>query len=239
MQDPLIREALNDDELDQLADFLAEVGSPAMNIESLDGFFCALVCGPETVMLSEYLPIVLGEEPAFESEEQAGKIFGLLMRHWNTIATTLYGTLEKDDVYLPVLLEDEEGIVHGNDWAQGFIRGVQCRLYAWQELINSDEFGGPLVPIFMLVHEHDPDPDMRPPAITPDSRDDLLQSMIAGLTHIYRYFAPHRHAAAAAHAYSQAPVRRATAKVGRNDPCPCGSGRKFKNCCADSAPTLH
>jgi preprotein translocase subunit SecA len=24
---------------------------------------------------------------------------------------------------------------------------------------------------------------------------------------------------------------RAAAKVGRNDPCPCGSGRKFKNCC--------
>ena len=27
----------------------------------------------------------------------------------------------------------------------------------------------------------------------------------------------------------QAPV--ATEKVGRNDPCPCGSGKKFKNCC--------
>ena len=22
------------------------------------------------------------------------------------------------------------------------------------------------------------------------------------------------------------------AKAGRNDPCPCGSGKKFKNCCA-------
>lgn len=22
-----------------------------------------------------------------------------------------------------------------------------------------------------------------------------------------------------------------TAKVGRNDPCPCGSGKKYKNCC--------
>ena len=22
-------------------------------------------------------------------------------------------------------------------------------------------------------------------------------------------------------------------KVGRNDPCPCGSGKKFKKCCAD------
>ena len=24
-------------------------------------------------------------------------------------------------------------------------------------------------------------------------------------------------------------------KVGRNDPCPCGSGAKFKNCCIDKA----
>lgn len=29
----------------------------------------------------------------------------------------------------------------------------------------------------------------------------------------------------------QAPVRRDTPKVGRNDPCPCGSGKKYKNCC--------
>ena len=28
-----------------------------------------------------------------------------------------------------------------------------------------------------------------------------------------------------------APVRSAHPKVGRNDPCPCGSGKKFKHCC--------
>jgi preprotein translocase subunit SecA len=28
-----------------------------------------------------------------------------------------------------------------------------------------------------------------------------------------------------------ATVRRETAKVGRNDPCPCGSGKKYKKCC--------
>jgi preprotein translocase subunit SecA len=27
------------------------------------------------------------------------------------------------------------------------------------------------------------------------------------------------------------PVRRAEPKVGRNDPCPCGSGKKYKRCC--------
>jgi preprotein translocase subunit SecA len=27
------------------------------------------------------------------------------------------------------------------------------------------------------------------------------------------------------------PIRNATDRVGRNDPCPCGSGKKYKNCC--------
>lgn len=29
----------------------------------------------------------------------------------------------------------------------------------------------------------------------------------------------------------QTPVRRSEPKVGRNDPCPCGSGKKYKKCC--------
>jgi len=33
----------------------------------------------------------------------------------------------------------------------------------------------------------------------------------------------------------QLPVRRETPKVGRNQPCPCGSGRKFKDCCGKKA----
>jgi len=31
------------------------------------------------------------------------------------------------------------------------------------------------------------------------------------------------------------PFRRETPKVGRNDPCPCGSGKKYKKCCAGAA----
>ena len=27
------------------------------------------------------------------------------------------------------------------------------------------------------------------------------------------------------------PVRKADKKVGPNDPCPCGSGKKYKKCC--------
>lgn len=32
------------------------------------------------------------------------------------------------------------------------------------------------------------------------------------------------------------PIVNPSAKVGRNDPCPCGSGRKFKKCCQDVLP---
>ena len=32
-----------------------------------------------------------------------------------------------------------------------------------------------------------------------------------------------------------APVKRQDAKVGRNDPCPCGSGKKYKKCCGAKA----
>jgi len=31
-------------------------------------------------------------------------------------------------------------------------------------------------------------------------------------------------------ASSEAPFKREVAKVGRNDPCPCGSGKKYKQC---------
>jgi len=33
-----------------------------------------------------------------------------------------------------------------------------------------------------------------------------------------------------------APLKSVQAKVGRNDPCPCGSGKKYKQCCLAKAP---
>jgi hypothetical protein len=42
------------------------------------------------------------------------------MRHWSTIASTLY----RVDVYVPLLLLGEKGMAHGNDWARGFMCGI-------------------------------------------------------------------------------------------------------------------
>jgi len=43
----------------------------------------------------------------------------------------------------------------------------------------------------------------------------------------------HTHAEGEGHGVPQTPVKRESPKVGRNDPCPCGSGKKFKKCCGD------
>jgi uncharacterized protein len=224
------RESLNDAELNRLGAFLRGCkGGRAMNLEELDGFFAALIAGPETVMPSEYNREVFGGEMSdaceFSSLEEANEIFGLMMRHWNAIA----GTLFNGEVYVPLLLEDEHGVAHGNDWARGFMRGMHMRHDGWAELVEDEEHGGWLIPMMMLCHEHDADPKMRPQPITPEKREDIIVHMAAGLVGAYRYFQAHQKAYVG---NTSAPESRRTAsKVGRNDPCPCGSGKKYKKCC--------
>ena len=237
MSHPLFQQALTEDDFDRLTDFLEAIGSPAMNIEMLDGYFAALICGPDMIFPSEYLPQIWGDDFSFDSDAEATEIMELIMRHWNTISSALLHTLEEPDVYLPVLLEGSDGIAHGNDWALGFMRGVHTRAASWRDLIDSDDHGGPMLPIMLLAHEHDPDPAMRPPPVANAKREELIQMMIASMTVIYRFFEPHRRSLAQTSLH--VPLRREGPKIGRNEPCPCGSGRKFKHCCATDAPMMH
>ena len=215
---------LTDAELDRLGEFLAAcAGGDAMNVEELDGFFAALVAGPEIVMPSEYLPEVFGGETdahEFGSIEEANDILALLMRHWNDIAATLSG----GEVYLPILLESENGVLLGNDWARGFMRGVKM-CDGWAELIADEDHGGCMVPVLMLYHERDPDPEMRPEPIGAEQRETVIEHMAAGLVGAYRYFRERGRSDLPRATY------RVKSKIGRNDPCPCGSGKKYKRCC--------
>ena len=47
-------------------------GEGAMNLEQLDGFFAALICGPDPVHPSEYLPEIWGGDMADEEAFRAG-----------------------------------------------------------------------------------------------------------------------------------------------------------------------
>jgi uncharacterized protein len=226
---PLDPEPLTDAEFDRLGDFLKSCkGGKAMNLEELDGFFAALIAGPDTVMPSEYYPEVFGGEMSdtceFHGIDEANEILNLMMRQWNKIASTLH----KGEIHVPQIFEDENGELRGNDWARGFMRGMQMRHDAWSELINDEKYGGSLAPMMMLYHEHDEDPKMRPDPITLHKREQVIAFMAAGLMNTYEYFRNERECDLGVDAPE--PQRNAS-EVGRNDPCPCGSGKKYKKCC--------
>jgi uncharacterized protein len=42
--------------------------------------------------------------------------------------------LFKDEFYVPLLLEGDDGVDHGNDWAHGFMRGTGMRHDGWAKL---------------------------------------------------------------------------------------------------------
>ena len=215
---------LTEAELGKLAEFLKACrGGKAMNIEEIDGFFAALIAGPEVVPPSEYLPEVFGgvmsDSCEFSGLDEANRILGMLMRHWNVIANTLH----RGDVYLPFLLEDDDGRYQGNDWARGFMRGVEMRRSGWAELIMDEQHGGCMVGVLALYHECDPDPELRPAPIEPEQREQIIAHMAAGIVRAYRYFRSEPPRADTAY--------RTPVKIGRNELCPCGSGKKYKRCC--------
>ena len=118
---------LKNHELDRLSEILESLSPSAMNLEMLDGFLAALICSPNLILPNEYIPIIFGddEDAAFDSQEEAMEFFNLTMRHWNFIADELQRSLTKQNhIHYPILVEDENGIELGNDWATGFMKGV-------------------------------------------------------------------------------------------------------------------
>ena len=53
--------------------------------------------------------------------------------------------------------------------------------------------------------------------------------------HLRSAQASHGDEVSATEAQKKAPLTADGKKVGRNDPCPCGSGKKYKNCCGKDA----
>jgi uncharacterized protein len=184
-----------------------------------------------------WLPLVWGEtadaEASFDDEGQARAIVGLVTRHWTAVAEELVKADASDEPRVPRLTADARGRITANAWATGFTRGMQVSPESWQEVLGDDEAGEVLVPMMMLHHEHDPNEAMRPPPFDDAVRAEVIEAMVMGAAQLYRHFAPARRAASRADRQALT-FRRTGAKPGRNDPCSCGSGKKFKACCGRS-----
>lgn len=235
---------LTDAELEELDSLLARVdGGRIPNTEALDGFLAALACCPDLIMPSEYLPVIQRGETEdgdldFENMREAGRFMELVGQHWNHVNHQL----SEEEVYLPLVLENERGDYGGNDWTKGFITGTHLRHEIWSEVIQGEENSGPMLPIMALTYENHPDPNMRPfkESIDDEKRQELMIVSAAGVMQMHAYFLQQRHDEGDERAClpETQPIIRSGPKVGRNEPCPCGAGKKYKRCCG-SGRTLH
>lgn len=189
-----LNQPLSDAEYERLGVMLTR-SERAMNVEMLDGFFAALVCSPDMVRASEYLRVIwggdhIGGEVGFQNDEEMQEFVDLVMRHWNSVSGTLYS----GETYVPFLLEDSAGVAHANDWARGFLKGMELRRSDWGDLMDDEQHGGLLVPILALAHENHADPDMRPykEPMSAERREQLIVGTAASVRAIYRYFAARR-----------------------------------------------
>lgn len=190
----------------------------AMRQDELLGFCTALATGPDAEPPPDWMSVALGEPPEALADDASAELVALLERFRATTAKALdAGTL----AIVPRLLRTGRADYGG--FCRGFLDGVECAPTDWFEAADPDEVAELLFPIEVVADALTPaeraayrPADWR--RLVRDSEDGLG----AAVARIADYWRIVRTPAAT--------IRRDGPKVGRNDPCPCGSGRKFKQC---------
>jgi uncharacterized protein len=236
-------QALSDNEIDELDEFLLsdDVPENCMDISTLDGFFAAMVLNPELFMPGEYLPWIWDMEegeaaPGFSSMEQANRIMGLLMRYYNGVLDAIANN-HFAPMFYTLVQEDGSEYYDADGWAEGFMLGVLLFIEPWKAVFeNEREYLAPMVLLGTQTGWEllDKSSDVK------QAKKVAYDSISDAVALLYDYFAEQREAETRQRMVSVEGrnIPAVSEKVGCNEECPCGSGRKFKKCCGAS-PTLH
>jgi uncharacterized protein len=212
-------------ELDRLEQLLASdvFHEEAMPLDMLQGLLCAVVSAPDLIAPSRWLVSALGKNPHYETPGQAQEILDLVMRFYGQTV------LELDDgrgitVYV---FPDEGGEDDLATWCDGYLEGVELSQADWYEHGEPEKVEELLFPFMLLsgrMRELAEEAGGLIPSLDEERelRLKAANSMGDSVIAVHSYWFDKR--------ISHAPVRRDGPKVGRNDPCPCGSGRKYKSC---------
>ena len=227
-----------DPDLDRLHDLLSAIPAErdGMTIAELDGYVAALIVCPDVILPSEWLPGVWGGEHEFADVAEAEATIAAVMEHYNRIAREL---AEHPEDYTPVLeIDPNGGETLWEPWIDGFERAMRLRPDAWEEIALSDdeEASASISMIVALNDFYYGRSELTEEA--EDELDRLAPGMIPEFVHNLNAWTKSRQigksgrGGAGFHAPSVHDDPPAFGrKVGRNEPCPCGSGRKYKRCC--------
>lgn len=213
--------------LRRLDDALADLPlDEPMLLTELDGFLTGVLVSPELIMPAEWLQSVWGSDESgtapFDDPVDVQWFADAVLARYNEIVRDL-----GRGKFQPIFDVDERnGDVLWEMWIDGFAEAMELRPEAWAALNASKDadvktaISSMSTLIAIARNESDLD-SMQINAL----EDQAPSKIIDGVLQL--------HAARMQNTGSSVspPTGGRAAKVGRNDPCPCGSGEKSKRCC--------
>ena len=234
------------DLLDSLLDTLRESDDEVPQWEFCEGFMAALICCRRPVPPTEYFPLIFGD--GFVAARHMELVWHW-KRRWQEIETALDAAVEAlddDRAYQPEVLdtrgaiaslpEEERAEVAGEAipsfaqvWALGFMFAVENWPEDWAAPRDKEAAGmldDALDAIVALTEDDTGKPEVSmfsedgPPSVSQRRLDAFGEAIWAvyDLRQLWKSMGPR-----------QETIRK-EATPGRNDPGPCGSGKKFKKC---------
>ena len=248
------------DELDAILDDMRGRYDETPQWEFCEGFMAAVICSRRPIPADEYLGVLLGlpvegEAPdedsgSFASDEQRERFMALWMQRWTEVETALdaeVDSLEDDACYHPEVMDirgvvadlppEEQAAFAKEDlpafaqvWALGFMFAVESWSDEWAAPRDKDAakwLDGALQAVVAMTED-----DAATPEVSPLSEEGTPSTSIARLNafgeaiwavydlrELWKTLGP------------KVETLRKQATPGRNDPCSCGSGKKYKKCC--------
>ena len=224
-----------------LAPFLSSPQRPkdTLNYPQLAGFMFAMANGPEMIPPSEWIPMVFNDQDArYETHDEAEQVLHALLALYNDCGqarTEGSASLPPGCEIRPAPLDNFDTDASLSQWAQGFSMGHDYLVEIWDDY-TPEELDAELGAILMVLTCF-ASPELarayHKEGEGTTSFEQFVETVVSIFSAAMREYAhlgrsifqARREAGDLDH---QMPAR---PKIGRNDPCPCGSGKKFKKCC--------
>jgi uncharacterized protein len=216
---------LSEEEEAELTDFVESLPRVDFNMAKLHGLFSAFAAGPVIMSPADLLAALMGcaGEQSVNDTTESERMLELLSRFYDGIIEAI-----ESESFAPrfqqkgVMVTDPGAGV--TSWCNGFMLGVEHHKAFWQRWFSDMRR---LKAISLITGMADPEIlSQAEKAIgeeTVGATCDTLSDLVP-LIHNYWAFE------SALDDYLGSETDTPELKVGRNDPCPCGSGKKFKHC---------
>jgi uncharacterized protein len=198
----------------------------------LEGFLTGVLVAPSPIDPSRWIAGLWSkDDPVFDDEQKFTAAFESVMDRYNTLSDEIEASLERlqtehecdwRPAFQPAHGKPSQAAIR--QWAKGFWTAASLDPAGWSTYIDDKRARIILTPLMGFA------PFSRDEIFDPaDDIEDLLDE---AADHIPRSILLLR---MIAQMRAELPSRRNNApsrpKIGRNDPCLCGSGRKYKRCC--------